>query len=477
MAVHTDNPTAAAEYLRQAVTRAPDDATLLIQYGQCLFRLGRGQEALAVALRAQAAEPGTPALQDALGTLLTHLEEPSRALPHFLLAAEGAPENINFKYNLAMAQRMNGDLEAAEANLDAVIAARPHDGEAYHARSDLRVQTPERNHVAELEQVLRQLAGRRTVLPVAFALAKELEDLGEYSRSFAHLHQACRSYRASLRYDVADDVAVLDKLRMMHDVTAIENIRAQFDNRECIFIVGLPRSGTTLVERILGAHSQVYAAGEMDVFARVAIAAVARQAKAPVKKLEFVDQALKLDFARLGSQYLAATRPRTGYTAKFTDKLPLNYLYAGLIHAALPGARFVALHRNPMDSCYAMYKTLFATAYPFTYDLGELCRYYVAWKRLMRHWEGVIGEAWLPVSYEDLVSDQEGVSRRIVSHCGLSWEDRCLEFHRRPAAVTTASAVQVRRPVYSDSVGKWRHHVHDLEPLVRCFEANGMSVR
>jgi tetratricopeptide (TPR) repeat protein len=477
MAIPSENPEAKVESLRQAVTRAPDDAMLLIQYGQCLLRLGRRQDALVIALQTQGVALTSPGLHDALGTLLTHLEEPMRALPHFQRAVEGAPDSVDFRYNLAMAQRMVGDLEAAEENLDAVIAVRPEDGEAYHARSDIRTQTPERNHVSQLENALRQLVGQRASLPVAFALAKELEDLGEYSRSFGHLHKACQSYRASLRYQVADDVAVLDKLRITCNPAIIRNLRTELDNQECVFIVGLPRSGTTLAERILGTHSQMYAAGELDAFPKVVVAAVAQRANAAVKKLDFVEHALKLDFRQLGPEYLAATRPRTGHTLKFIDKLPLNYLYAGFIHAALPKARFIVLHRHPMDSCYAMYKTLFASAYPFTYDLGDLCRYYIAWERLMRHWQAVIGDAWLPVSYEELVSNQEAVSRKIISHCGLPWEDRCLEFYRERAGVTTASAVQVRRPPYSASVGKWRHYSQQLETMATYFEANGLSVR
>ena len=130
-----------------------------------------------------------------------------------------------------------------------------------------------------------------------------------------------------------------------------------------------------------------------------------------------------------------------------------------------------------MDCCYAMYKTLFAAAYPFTYDLGDLARYYVAWERLMRHWQAVIGAAWLPVRYEELVSAPESVSRRIVAHCGLAWEKRCLQFHTQETAVTTASAVQVRRPVHSGSVGRWRLYAQQLEPLARYFESNGIPVR
>ena len=473
----SSKPTEAIEFLRRATGCAPHDASVLIQYGQCLTQLGRRREALAIASQVENLVLGRPQLQDALGTLLTHLEQATRAVPYFHRAVQSAPSNVDFRYNLAMAQRMTGDLEAAEANLDIVIAARPEDPEAYSARSDLRKQTRDRNHVAQLETVHRRLNGRRAAFAVEFALAKELEDLGEYSSSFSHVHAACQSYRALLRYDVADDVAVLEKLRTIHTSKTLRSIGSGFDTQECIFIIGLPRSGTTLVERILASHSEVYAAGEMQAFPKVIVEAVTQREGRSVKKLEFVESALKVDFKDLGRAYLDATRPQTGHTARFTDKLPLNYLYAGLIHVALPASRFIVLKRHPMDSCFAMYKTLFADAYPFTYDLRDLSRYYVAWERLMRHWESVIGDAWLSVSYEELVTDQEGVSRKIVSHCGLAWEERCLDFHSNSAAVATASAAQVRRPLYSESVGKWRRYADQLEPLARDLEANCISVR
>jgi tetratricopeptide (TPR) repeat protein len=466
----------AQEFMLQAVMCAPDDTSLLLRYGQILLRLGRRKQALDVAERAEGLSIGQPQIRDALGTLFTHLEDPARAIPYFRRAVEDEPTNIDFRYNLAMAQRMVGDFNSAEANLDVVISARPLDGEAYHTRSHLRNQTLERNHVPQLASALRRLTGQRASLPVAFALAKELDDLGEFSQSFAHLHAACRSYRASLRYDVADDIAVLEKLRSKHTRPVLDSLRTTFDSEEPIFIVGLPRSGTTLVERILGMHSDVVTAGELEAFPSVIIEAVSRLTNTAVKKLDFVDNALRIDLTDVGPRYLEATRPRTGKTPKFTDKLPLNYLYAGLIHAALPRARFIAMHRHPLDSCYAMYKTLFANAYPFTYDLGDLGRYYIEWTRLMRHWEEVIEGAWLSVSYEELVSNQETVSRQILDHCGLAWDERCLRFYKLTAAVTTASAVQVRKPMYSESIGKSRRYARELQPLVSVFEANGIAI-
>ena len=473
----TSRAAAAADSWQRAAACAPDDARLLLHFALRLLQVGQREAALALVSRVERLAPTDAQSLDSLGSLLTHAEEPARALPYFQRAVASAPGEVRFRYNLAMAERMLGLLDAAEADLDIVIAARPDDTEAHLARSGLRTQTRDRNHVEQLQAALERLQGRRASTPAGFALAKELEDLGEHSRSFAVLSAVSRAHRAALRYDVGDDVAVLERLRSSHTRSWLNELTAGFRTDECIFIIGLPRSGTTLVDRIVASHSQVSSAGELDAFPRVAVAAVSKQAGRRLNKLEFVDYARKLDFQELGRSYLEATRPRTGHSRKFTDKLPLNYLYAGLIHAALPAARFIALDRHPLDVCYAMYKTLFAAAYPFTYDLMDLARYYLAWNRLMAHWQDLLGDAWLRVSYEELVRAPEAVSRRIIAHCNLAWETDCLDFHAQPGAVTTASAAQVRRPVYPDSIGRWRAYSTELKPLRHYLEANGIAVR
>jgi hypothetical protein len=268
-----------------------------------------------------------------------------------------------------------------------------------------------------------------------------------------------------MTYNVEDDVSTIDRIIQLHDHAAIENCRG-IEATECIFVVGLPRTGTTLVEQILSSHSAVYGAGELPAFPAEIIKAVQRLAgRLQVGKHEFAELALKVDAAELGGSYLEATRPQTGHTPFFVDKLPTNYLYAGMIRRALPNARIIVLARDPMDSCFAMYRTLFSGAYPFSYDLSELAVYYAAWHRLIRHWQSVLGESLLVVRYEDLVLDYEATTRRLLAHCGLRWDDACLAFHKQTKAVTTASAVQVRRPLYLSSVGKWRNYQEYLKPL------------
>ncbi len=476
IALRSAAPGEAIAHLQRALACRSRESTVLIELAQQFLRLGRRRDAMQVALTVADLPLTRAEHMDAVGTLLTHVGEPARAVPLFDRAVNAVPSDVRYRYNLAMSERMTGDFAGAERNLDIVLAERPEDGEAHYARSGLRRQTPERNHVAELETIVARGMKHTGAVAAEFALAKELEDLEEHSRSFGHLKAACQRQRARLQYDVAEDVRVLDELRQLHTADALQqHARPGFGTDECIFIVGLPRSGTTLVERVLGAHPLVFGAGELDAFPSAAIDAVTKVAGKSIGKRDFVRRALDLDFESLGRAYIEETRPRTGHTPRFTDKLPLNYLYAGLIRSALPRARFIFVRRHPMDNCYAMYKTLFASAYPFSYDLGDLARYYVAWNNLMQHWAALIGPAWLQVRYEDLVASQVQVSRQIVAHCGLEWDKRCLHFHASPDAVSTASAAQVRQPLYTDSVGRWRAYAPELKPLERELTAHGID--
>ena len=456
----------AATCLERSVLCAPSDPVQLIRYGQCLARLGRRREALAVAERVASMPLAHPALSDGLGTIFSFCDEPARALRLFTHALAAVPDNSAFRYNLATAQRMVGDLTAAEINLDQVIATNPSDYAAYYTRSDLRTQTAAANHIDEMARLLGDgVANRSAELTLCFALAKELEDVGDHARSFEHLKRGCDLQRSSMSYDVEADVETIDRIIQLHNESALTGAHRRFDNTECIFIIGLPRSGTTLVEMIIAAHSAVHPAGELQAFSNQAVQMVKELTGTAVSKLEFVERSLEIDPRELGHRYIAETRPQTGHTPRFIDKMPLNYLYAGLIRRALPRARIIALARDPMDVCYAMYKTLFTAAYPFSYDLNDLGRYYLAWHRLMRHWQTVLGDALLVVQYEDLVANQEAVSRRIVHHCGLEWQDACLTFHQQQRSVASASAVQVRRPIYASSIGKWRHYAGELAVL------------
>jgi hypothetical protein len=249
------------------------------------------------------------------------------------------------------------------------------------------------------------------------------------------------------------------------------------DNNEAIFVVGMPRTGTTLIERILGSHSEVYSAGELGNFATVLMRELRAKVSDPsTPRDELVRLSASIDRAALGDAYIESTRPFTGKTPRFIDKLPLNFLYVGLIRLALPNAKIISVRRHPLDTCYAIYKQLFVDAYPFSYDLEELARYYAAYDRLMRHWDTVLPDAVYTVRYEKLVDDFEPEVRRLLEYCGLGYEESCLRFHENRTASTTASTVQVRQPVYRSSVGNWRRYREQLAPLIAALEDEGIAL-
>jgi tetratricopeptide (TPR) repeat protein len=442
------------------------DPARLFESANRLLNRGQRRSALKITELASSLGPDTPRYWAAVGRLFTECNAPARALPVFERASAADPRNPEYSYYLAVVQRMMGDFESAETNLDKVLLARPDFYGAHYMRADLRTQTSDRNHV----EVLRRLLARSTCSGPAdtllyFALAKELEDVGEYADSFQILKRGADLHRQLIDYDVSDEIAAIDSLIEVHSAKAIGRPPGGFDTDECIFVIGLPRTGTTLVERILSSHPLVEAGGELPTFPLQLASRLDALPIRPITMRACLQHALLIDPHALGRDYLEAIGPRSGGAKRFTDKLPLNYLHAGIIHRALPGARFIALDRQPMDACYAMYKTLFTGAYRFSYDLSELARYYVAWHALMRHWKDVLGDALLTLRYEALVADQATVTREIISHCRLPWDDRCLAFHRQELAESSASAVQVRQPIYTSSVGKWKNYASQLAPL------------
>jgi tetratricopeptide (TPR) repeat protein len=417
-----------------------------------------------------------PWMHGEVGAVLNLLGDQPCALRHYSRAVELDGGNAGLHYSKAALQRYLGDFAGAEVEFNAAIALDPEEFEAYNARAQLRTQTPQNNHIPQLQAVLARTTAPAGIVQLCYALAKELEDVGDHEGAFASLQQGSRTKRQHMRYDVATDLAILARIREVYAASLFDGRIEGFDCADPIFIIGMPRTGTTLVERILGSHSQVCAAGELNEFA-LELDRLARHlpGPTPASRLDFVAATAGLDFRALGEAYVRRTRAMRDDRPFFIDKLPFNFLYAGLIHLALPRAKIINLRRHPLDTCYAVYKQLFKDAYPFSYDLDELGRYYIAYDELMRHWNSVMPGVIHTVAYEALVADIEGETRRLLEHCGLAWEEACLHFHRNSRASTTASAVQVRQPIYDTSIGKWRHYARQLEPLRASLERAGIA--
>jgi tetratricopeptide (TPR) repeat protein len=420
--------------------------------------------------------------QAELGDLCALLGEYASSRGHYDRAIEWLPAEPRYWFNRAAVRRFLGELEGAEQDYDRAVSLDYGDAMAYLNRSELRVQTPARNHIEALERVLRSsLQVWQREVPIRYALAKEYEDLGDYAHAWEHLRAGSALRRRQLQYNVRVDLDTVDWIRAAFAADnavgtgSAGHSQAGCDSEEPIFIIGMPRTGSTLVDRILSSHSDVFGAGELPDFTLAVVAAVRRQLGRDAARQELIQTAAMLDAAALGSDYLRRTRPRTGRTARFTDKLPINYLYAGLIARALPQARIVHVTRDPVATCYGIYRVLFEQGYPFSYDLVELADYYVGYRRLMDHWHASMPGRIIDFSYEALVEDASTQVAQLLQSVGLSWQSACLGFHSNPAPVATASAAQVRRPIYSSAVNRWRYYERELQPLITRLRAAGIA--
>jgi tetratricopeptide (TPR) repeat protein len=495
-----------------------------------LLQLGRRHDAELVIQQALEYQQGSADAYDALAHVSALLGQHERANALYRRIVEMAPHDPRFWHNLASSERSLGRLREAEAACDRTIALdreamRPDElGQGSSARdrnavtpnqhgrrnsagdrtryatfllrSELRIQTSDANHVEELQRELSlHGADDRARMFLGYALAKELDDLQRYDEAFPHLVAASAIRRRHLAYDVAmdrrkleriaavfpkelvrDDAAMSPKEPIGHDAAMSpkesirdgatgapkESIRHGATGSRHIFIVGLPRSGTTLLEHMLLGLSDVRSNGETENFSQALLAAALRDRGDVFAGAAAADPAA---VAR-GYEQLAAGDSNAGW---IIEKLPMNYLYLGAIHRALPGAKLVLVNRDPVDSCFAMYRILFGKAYPFSYDFDDLAKYYAAYERLMDHWRACLGDALYEVTYEDLVKDPSKVGAGVAAYCGLEWHEGAVEVHKRASVSLTASAAQVRRPIYGSSSGRWRRYEKHLEPLIQAL--------
>ena len=468
----------ALKLINRALTIDGDRFAFVSHKAYCLLALQRVDEALELLDNLKVDDLKQAAEFDALGNLYSLCKDQARALEYFEKAVTLEPTNSHFQMNTGLIRQTLGELDGAESAMSMAISLNPGDHQAWLHRSRLRRQTTSSNHVMDMEKLLEEgIDSWQGEANIRYAIAKEYEDLHDHAASFRHLKAGSAIRRRHMKHDARADLDAIDAIIGSFSKEFFDREIRGYESEEPIFILGLPRTGTTLVERILGSHSDVYAAGELNNFAENLIQQVQQSAPTmPTNRNQLIAAATGVNFESLGMAYIQSTRPHTGNTKRFIDKLPLNFLYCGLIARALPEATIIHLTRHPMDTCYAIYKTLFKQAYPFSYDLEELGQYYLAYRKLMQHWHDLMPGTIFDVSYEDLVANQEEVSRKLVARCRLEWDNSCLAFHKNPEPSMTASLTQVRQPIYSTSIGQWRNYREELRPLLDLFENAGLAV-
>ena len=474
-ALFADKKDHALALMEERLATDPGDVQCLLQKAECLLSLGRRDDALATATDAVERATDNPQALDAIGTFLVYAASHSRALEVYNQAVDAAPQDVVILGKRAEVHRFLGNFELAASDHEAVLRISPANSDALRGLAELKKQSVDQNSIAAMETALAAApADSDDTITLHYGLAKSYEDLGEHAASWRHLNAASKLQRSRIQYDPAHEHAVVD--RIIAAFPSVEPVLPDTTGEQPIFILGLPRTGTTLVERILGNHSQIHSAGELQTLAEAVGAAIDHKDPSIKEWLAYASALGGLDAAMIAREYLARSRSRRGDKPRFSDKQTANFFYCALILRAFPHARIVHLTRHPMAACYAIYKTRFYRAFPFSNDLAELGDFYVDYRRLMAHWHSIMPGRILDLAYEDVVTSLEPTTRRLLDFVGVPFEAECLEFHRNPAAIMTASSVQVRRPIYDSSLQQWQHYAAELQPLRARLESAGIKL-
>jgi len=460
--------------VRYKAVLAADPLHVLAQNNlSSVFRnLGRYDEALLWAKRAILLKPDYPEAHNNAGSALHALGRDEEALAAFARAVALRPEDAKAQSNIGVVLRELGRLEQAIVQFDLALDLAPAIASHYRLRVEAAAFPADHRHLPGL----KALEAARERLPVgdrielAFACAKAYDDLADYPHSLDHLIEGNRLKRGQIAYDEAESFDRLVRIGRTFTADLLaRKAPVGATGPVPIFIIGMPRSGSTLAEQVLASHPALRGLGETDLFA---------QAILPATGLDLVgnpDSAAELTPAQieaLGRRYGATIAEAAPGAGGIVNKMLENFHHLGLIHMALPQARFIHTMRDPIDTCLSCFGQLFISEQHYTFDLGELGRYYRAYEVLMAHWRRVLPAGTLfDLRYEDMVAEPEIQARRLVEHCGLPWDPACLDFWQTARAVRTASASQVRRPIYQSSIGRWRRYGPRLAPL---FAALGL---
>jgi tetratricopeptide (TPR) repeat protein len=454
-----------------ALTLAPEYADARYNLAGTLVKRERYIEAIPHYERLLALNPDSAENHGAYGKLLWKSGRLDEAIASFERAIALNPAYADVRADLGNALTEAGRIDRAVAELESAIELAPDRADFYRFLTETRPSAITAAHVSALEHILGDAApSDDNRIEANFALGNLYASAGDRARSFEHLLRANEAKRRFIAYDERDTLESFRHIAETFNATFLETRRGcSVESALPIFIFGMPRSGTTLIEQVLASHPSVFAAGELTQFEDATNAVLG--AAGPIRPDAMVAASCER-LREIGARYVEAlTKLAPSEASRVTDKMPANVRFAGLIHTILPNARMIHARRNPVDTCISIFSRHFAGEQPWAYDLGELGRYYRAYERLSRHWRAVLpADAMLEVNYEDVVDGLEAQARRIVAFCGLDWDPACLEFYKTERQVKTASATQVRRPIYRTSVNRARDYGDLLKPLLDALE-------
>lgn len=419
----------------------------------------------------------SPRYLDMAATTLSNIGLHHKAWPLYLKANELQPDIELFRANLAACAVFVGDIEKAEEAYRKLLARRPEHQRNHYQLARLRSAKNE-EHIQQMRDIVENNGQPPSFnIYLFYGIAKEYEDLGNWDEAFAWYKKAGDAVASVANYSVTDDTSLIDTIIETCDADWLADGQVQeaSGRKTPCFVVGLPRTGTTLTERIISSHSRVQTVGETELV-EFALRKISEVQTVDRMNSDIVRGAAQKDIRLFGDEYLDLVDYALADEPIFIDKLPYNFLFLGFIAKAWPDAKIVHLNRHPLDACFAMYKQVFTWAFKFSYTLDNLAEFYIAYRRLMDHWREVLGDRLVEVHYEDLVSDTEPQIRGLLERLDLDFEDACLHFEKNKAASATASSVQIREKAHTRSVDKWKRFETQLQPLADRLKEAGIKI-
>jgi len=453
---------------QQAISMQPDNVHVHRHLGASLQRMGQTKEALACFEQALSLRPDYVDARIKLAQVLRELGRAKEALVQVEKAIKLKPDASEAHVILALVLRELGQKERAIERFERLLSNQPRCGHLYYQIAMLE---PKQELIPALEKLLSD-----PDLPIGdtffchFALGNIFRGNASYDQAFSHLLEGNTLYRKTFVYDAREHAALVDGLIKAYSARFFQGKR-QFGSTSQlpVFILGMPRSGSTLVEQIVSSHPQVYGAGELQAISSI-ILTIAQQLEYANPYPECMSLFDKKMAEEYSERYLQVLALHSTDAKHITDKFPGNYFKIGLIKSLFPDARIIHCQRNPLDSCLSIFFHCI-TDWKWSFDLTELGQYYLDYQRLMTHWQDIFPGEIFTVQYEELVMGQEAVSRQLIDYLGLDWDEKCLDFHNNERDVRTISNMQVRQPMYKNSMNRWKHYEKQLQPLIEVLQS------
>lgn len=462
--------------IEKAISLKPQ-AEYSAHLAKCYALMGETNKTYAAIKQAESFTIDQALTFDTLGVALSRIGDHEKAVGYFDKAISLKPMAA-FYYNLGASRTFLGQFDLARVAYESAIELEPLFYQAHSSLSHLGGISEDNNHIDRLKQTLQQMPHPDGQLHLAHALARELETLKKPKEGFQYLSKAKERKRQKLNYQFSQDKAIFDALKQSFQVAKSKSYQAEYSDSEPVFVVGMPRSGTTLIERVLTNNNVVKSAGELQEFG-LALKKLCQTKGQHILDVETVEASRTVDLAELGNHYIDSLASVVAKGQRFLDKMPLNVLYGGFIAESLPKAKIICVIRNPMDTVWGNYKQLFSLNdpyYNYAYDETTIALYYAEFVALAEFWQERYPEQFKIVSYDEFVTEPEIKGKEIIEFCGLEFEESMLDITKNTSAVATASSVQVRSGINTKSLGNWRKLAEELSAAVEVFERNKIDL-